>query len=474
MNHFFKVKTLKEVISLVSEFQSLGVETVDLLEAYSRVLAKDIYSDQDIPGFKRATMDGYAVSSSSTFGASESNPAWLEIIGSIAIGDVPDFSIESGQAAKISTGGMLPKGADSVVMVEYTETVGNITIEDIATTSGYSPTLEVYKSVAPLQNVIDKNEDFKKGAKILEAGTVIRPQEVGLAAALGISKLPVYKIPKIGIISTGDEIVPIEQTPPFGKIRDINSYTLAGLIIESGAQPVQYGIVKDNEESLYKTCSKAVAETDMVIISGGSSVGTRDFTVNVLSSLRDTEILVHGISISPGKPTILAKSGENHAKPIWGLPGHVVSAMVVFKVVVAPFLNKIKGLASSIYDVEPEDKEVTSRRASASLENIKIPAVLTRNVASAQGRTDFIRVKLFRKFDITSNNKSEEKSISKDSNAKNSSSKDKNELFAEPILGKSGLIRTMVMADGLLEIGENVEGLEKGELVDIIPLRAFS
>lgn len=461
MNHFFKVKTLKEVISLVSEFQSLDVETVDILEAYSRVLAKDIYSDQDIPGFKRATMDGYAVSSASTFGASESNPAWLEIIGSIAIGDVPDFSMESGQAAKISTGGMLPKGADSVVMVEYTETVGNITIEDIATTSGYSPTLEVYKSVAPLQNVIDKNEDFKKGAKILEAGTVIRPQEVGLAAALGICRLPVYKIPKIGIISTGDEIVPIEQTPPFGKIRDINSYTLAGLIIESGAQPVQYGIVKDNEESLYKTCSKAIAETDMVIISGGSSVGTRDFTVNVLSSLKDTEILVHGISISPGKPTILAKSGSTHAKPIWGLPGHVVSAMVVFKVVVAPFLNKIRGF--SVYDIDSENKEAASR-TSASLENIKIPAVLARNIASAQGRTDFIRVKLVRKFDLNS----------KDRNAENSSSKDKNELFAEPIIGKSGLIRTMIMADGLLEIGENVEGLEKGEMVDVIPLRAFS
>lgn len=465
MNHFFKVKTLKEVISLVSEFQSLDVETVDILEAYSRVLAKDIYSDQDIPGFKRATMDGYAVSSASTFGASESNPAWLEIIGSIAIGDVPDFSMESGQAAKISTGGMLPKGADSVVMVEHTEAIGGGDGASQATAdktaASYNPTVEIYKSVAPLQNVIESDEDFQTGQKVLEIGTVIRPQEVGLAAALGICRLPVYKIPKVGIISTGDEIVPIEQTPPFGKIRDINSYTLAGLIIESGAKPVLYGIVKDNEESLYKTCSKAVAETDMVIISGGSSVGTRDFTVNVLSSLKDTEILVHGISISPGKPTILAKSGSTHAKPIWGLPGHVVSAMVVFKVVVAPFLNKIRGF--SVYDIDSENKEAASR-TTASLENIKIPAVLARNVASAQGRTDFIRVKLVRKFDLNS----------KDRNAENSSSKDKNELFAEPIIGKSGLIRTMIMADGLLEIGENVEGLEKGEMVDVIPLRAFS
>ncbi len=458
MNHFFKVKTLAQVMSIVPEFPAIGIETVPLSQSYFRVLAKDIYADQNIPGFRRATMDGYAVDAGSTFGASESNPAWLEVIGSIAMGDVPTFSVEQGQAAKISTGGMLPKGADSVVMVEHTEAIGGGDGASQATAdktaASYNPTVEIYKSVAPLQNVIDSDEDFKTGQIVLEIGTVIRPQEAGLAAALGICSLPVYKIPKVGIISTGDEIVPIEQTPTFGKIRDINSHTLAGLIIEAGAQPVEYGIVKDNEESLYKACSKAVNETDMVLISGGSSVGLRDFTVKVLSSLKNTEILVHGISISPGKPTILAKSSDTHLKPIWGLPGHVVSAMVVFKIVVLPFLQQIRGLANSVYDIDSDNKKPVSRRASNSVENIKIPATLTRNVSSAQGRTDFIRVKLIKKIDANSNGKYQ--------------------LVAEPILGKSGLIRTMVMADGLLEIGENVEGLEKGEMVDIIPLQTFS
>ncbi|MBF0413225.1 MAG: molybdopterin molybdotransferase MoeA [Desulfamplus sp.] len=496
MNHFFRVKTLEQVMTLVPIFPTVGIETVHISKAYFRVLATDINADQDIPGFRRATMDGYAVHSGSTFGASESNPAWLTVTGSILMGDVPEFSIQSGQAAKISTGGMLPDGADSVVMVEHTESVNSGSVKNSETVehSGKGEncgivedngTVEIYKSVPPLQNMIDKDEDFKKGEKILKAGTLLRPQEIGLAAALGICELPVYKIPKVGIISTGDEIVPIDKTPSMGKIRDINSHTLAGLIIEAGAEPIQYGIIKDNEQALFDMCKKALYETDMVLISGGSSVGTRDFTVNVLSSLKDTEILVHGISISPGKPTILGKSflaqdssfnttlvkneliSESGIKPIWGLPGHVVSAMVVFKVVVAPFLNKIRGLAICSDDFEAENRGTKSKAAS-SLENIKIPATLTRNVASAQGRTDFIRVKLFRKFDVTSNNKSEKKSISKDGCLKY-----KYELFAEPILGKSGLIRTMVMADGLLEIGENVEGLEKGELVYIIPLRAF-
>ncbi|MBF0468157.1 MAG: molybdopterin molybdotransferase MoeA [Desulfamplus sp.] len=425
-------------------------------------------------------MDGYAVHSSSTFGASESSPAWITVAGAIAMGDVPDFSIESGQSAKISTGGMLPDGADSVVMVEHTESV--------------DATVEIYKSVAPLQNVIDSDEDFKKGEKILEAGTLIRPQEAGLAAALGICELPVYMIPRVGIISTGDEVVPVDQAPPPGKIRDINSHTLASLVIQAGAQPVQYGIIRDSEKQLSEVCARALDETDMVLVSGGSSVGTRDFTVDAISSLKDTRILVHGISISPGKPTILAKSaiarsdiakpaldgscsaefgldGSDSAKsslagsdlaesgfvdsgsagsglvdgtrvkPVWGLPGHAVSAMVVFRIVVLPFLNQIKGL-TSYYGTAHVDS--TAHGATGfSPHNIRIPAKLARNVASAQGRTDFIRVRLVR---------------------------EKNELLAVPVLGKSGLIRTMVMADGLLEIGENIEGLEKDQIVNIIPM----
>ena len=449
MNHFFKVKSLTQVMALLPQFSAVGVERVPLFEAGSRVLAQDIHAHHDIPGFRRSTMDGYAVASGSTFGASEANPAWLTIVGSIAMGDVPTFAVGPGEAAKISTGGMLPEGADSVVMVEHTDPIDETTVE-------------VYKSVAPLQYVVEKDEDFKKNQEILQAGTLIRPQESGLAASLGLSELAVYRRPKVGIISTGDEIVPITETPPPGKIRDINSYTLAGLIRQAGGEPVPMGIVKDNENDLFDACKNALQETDMVLISGGSSVGVRDFTVDVLSSLDATDILVHGISISPGKPTILARSGGTapvpgaasaiedvkdrglgddrrdgdgqkslipFCKPIWGLPGHVVSAMVVFQVVVMPFLKRLCGDVSN-----------TSF-------GVRIPARLTRNVPSAQGRTDFIRVKLV-KDDETDG------------------------VLASPVLGKSGLIRTMVMADGLLEIGENVEGVEKGALVNIIPMVA--
>ncbi|MBC2704060.1 gephyrin-like molybdotransferase Glp [Desulfobacula sp.] len=408
MSYFFKVKSLEEVMALTGEFSPVESEKILVSEAFSRVLARDLVAKQDMPGFKRATMDGYAVVASSTFGVSEFSPAWLDIAGTILMGDIPDFILQSGQAVKISTGGMLPDGADSVVMVEHTELIDDTSVE-------------IYKSVAPLQHVIDASEDFAKEETVLSKGTFIRPQEEGLAAGLGFSQIETYKIPKVGIISTGDEIIPIEEEPVPGKIRDINSYTLSGFIREAHAKPVCYGIIKDDLAALKKAVAKALKETDMVLISGGSSVGTRDFTIDVLSALPDTDILVHGMSVSPGKPTILAKSGR---KPVWGLPGQVVSAMVVLKIVVIPFLNKLKGL-------ETRDR------------TIRIPAKLTRNVSSAQGRRDFIRVELAKKGNL---------------------------LLAKPVLGKSGLIRTMIHADGLLEIGDHVEGLEKDTMVDIILL----
>jgi len=409
MKNFFKVKTLEQVLGLVDDFSPPGTETVPVSDCCRRILAQRVTAGEDIPGFRRSTMDGYAVAAGSTYGASEANPAWLTMAGTIAMGDVPEFVLEPGQAAKISTGGMLPRGADAVAMVEHAEMVG-------------SDALEVYKSVAPMQHVVEKGEDFAKGQEILEPGTMIRPQEAGLAAALGYSRLNVYKRPRIGILSTGDEVVPVNETPAPGQIRDINTHTLAGLVREAGAEPVLYGIVKDNEKALFAAVERGIVETDMLLISGGSSVGARDFTLDVFSALDRTELLVHGISISPGKPTILASS---KGKPVWGLPGHVVSAMVVFRIAVLPFLKRIQGCGDVM--------ESTMR----------IPAVLTRNIASAQGRRDFVRVRLLKQ--------------------------DKRTL-AEPVLGKSGLIRTMVHADGLLEINDNLEGVEKDTPVDIIPM----
>ncbi len=405
MKEFFKVRNLEEVISCTGEFSPVGTEEILLEDALGRILGADVVSNMDLPDFPRSTMDGYAVFAQATFGASEANPAFLTLAGSVAMGEIPSFSISRLETAKIFTGGMLPKGADAVVMVEHIQTVDDSAIE-------------VYRSVAPGQNMIMVGEDFKKDEVVLKKGEKIRPQELGLLAAMGMGRITVFKKPVVGIISTGDEIVSIRENPGPGQLRDINSHTLSALAAASGAVPNIYGIVKDDFHDLLRKCERALAESDMVLISGGSSVGARDFTISVLSSLAEASILVHGISISPGKPTILAKV---LGKPFFGLPGHVVSAMVVFDVVVRPFLERISG-------------RIPCTRW-------KIPAVLDRNIASAQGRTDFIRVRLSRTEGMAR---------------------------AHPVLGKSGLIRTMVKADGLIEIDANTEGLDKGAVVDVI------
>jgi len=409
MKEFFKVTDLAQVLAYASDFPRVVTEEIPLEKAAGRVLAENIVSNVDLPDFVRATMDGYAVKASSTFGSTEGNPGYMSIKGAVEMGESPAFSITSGEVAKISTGGMLPDGADSVVMIEHTEAIDDATIE-------------VYKSVAPGQHVLEKGEDVRKGDTILACGRKLRSQETGLLAALGKETISVYRQPVIAVISTGDEIVPVNEIPGHGQIRDINTYTLANQVRAAGGVPVPLGIVRDNFNDLFETCTTALTQSDMVLISGGSSVGTRDFTIEVLAALPDAGILVHGISISPGKPTILAKS-RNQA--LWGLPGHVVSAMVVFEVVVRPFIEHIAGLAG-------QHKKV-----------IKPSAILSRNLSSAQGRIDYVRVRLVEKEGV---------------------------LWAEPILGKSGLIRTMVKADGLIEIGINSEGLDKGTKVDVLLL----
>lgn len=408
MDNYFKVSTLDEIFSHISSFSASNTENISIEDSPGRVLADKITCDSDLPGFSRSTMDGYAVPAASTFGASQGSPAWLSVKGTVLMGSLPPFSVGPGEAARISTGGMLPEGTDSVVMVEHTDPVDDQTVE-------------IYKSVAPGQHVVERGEDFKKGATVLLPGTLIRPQETGLLAAFGIPVVKVHKRPRVAIISTGDEVVPISETPAPGFIRDINTYTLSALVRETGAIPVPMGVVKDSAGELKKMLHRAVSETDMVLVSGGSSVGARDYTIEAIEALEDSRLIAHGISISPGKPTILAKAGD---KPVWGLPGHVVSAMVVFEIVVKPFLNHLRGLSTL-----PEPRFVR--------------AVLTRNIPSSQGRTDYIRVKLVKR---------------------------EGELFAEPVLGKSGLINTMIKADGLVEIPLNTEGLDQGSAVMVRPI----
>ena len=406
MKEFFKVTDLETALEWPSMFAPMERETQPLDKALDRVLGQDLRADINVPDFPRAIMDGYAVKAASTFGASEGNPAYLNVIDSIAMGEVPNISIKPGEAAKISTGGMLPKGTDSVVMIEYTDAIDDVTIE-------------VYRSVAPGQHIIQIGEDLQENQIILSRGQQLRPQEIGILASLGRETVSVYQKPVVAIVSTGDEIVPITATPDLGQIRDINSYTLAGQVIQAGGLPISMGIVKDDFKALDQMCRAAIEQSDVVFVSGGSSVGMRDFTIEVLEKLPNSEVLAHGISISPGKPTILARVGQ---KLFCGLPGHVASAMVVFHMLVRPFLEHIGG----------RDPAFTRPRICY--------ARLQRNLASKQGRVDCIRVRVHQ---------------------------ERNQLLAEPILGKSGLIRTMIEADGLVCIDKNTEGLDEGTVVAV-------
>jgi molybdopterin molybdotransferase len=408
MKEFFKLMDLPAVLALKERFAATASTAIALDGALERVLAEPVTAGLDIPGFARSTMDGFAVAAASTFGASEGNPAYLNVTGSVAMGEETDLTVGPGAAVRIATGGMLPAGADAVVMVEHTDQLDETTIE-------------VYKSVAPGQNMVARGEDVAVGSEVLAAGIRLRPQELGLLAALGQDTVTVHRKPRVGILSTGDEVVDIHTEPRIGQIRDMNAYSLAGQAQRCGAVTQSYGIVADDAAALTHRCAAALAENDMVLLTGGSSVGVRDLTIDILDAMPDTEVLVHGISISPGKPTILARSG---AKAVWGLPGHVTSAMVVFAAVVRPFLTHVGG-------------QKTGRTAARCL------ARLTRNVASAQGREEYLRVRL---------------------------ETHDGDLVAEPLLGKSGLIRTMVQADGLVAVPKDTEGLEAGAVVEVLPL----
>jgi molybdopterin molybdotransferase len=352
------------------------------------------------------------------FGAGEGSPAYLELQGSIDIETPPDFDLRPGHCAGIVTGGSLPEGADAVVMVEHTQDMG-------------AATIEVRRAVAPGENVMLRGEDAEAGAVALAAGRVLRPQEVGLLAALGVSRVTVRRRPRVGIVSTGDELVPVEDVPRPGQVRDVNSATLAALVRRAGGVPVQYGLVPDEQAALDAALATGAAECDVLLVSGGSSVGVRDLTLTAVRSLHGAEVLCHGVAVSPGKPLILARVEQGGAvKAVWGLPGQVASAQVVMQVLGAPFLRRLAGDARAL-DLERPDPARPARRA-----------VLARNLASKQGREDYVRVRL---------------------------EQDPGEPLprAVPVLGKSGLLRTLLHSNGLVRIPADAEGLEAGEELDV-------
>lgn len=403
----FNVLTVQQARETLAKHLSLAdrEEKVPLLQGLNRILAKDIKAQDDVPSFDRSTMDGYAVKAKDTFGASESLPAYVDVTGEVLMGQEAVGLVEAGQAWAIPTGGMLPAGADAVVMVEYTEEL------DVKT-------IGVTKPAAPGDNLVKKGEDVASGAIVLEAGHRLRPQDLGLLAAVGVTEIPVLRPIKVGILSTGNELIEPDQQVAPGKVRDINSYTIYGQVQDAGGLPTLYGIIEDNFDALQNAMSKALEENEMVLISGGSSVGARDVTAQVIETLGNPGVLFHGMAIKPGKPSIGAVV---QGKTVFGLPGHPVSAMVVFDLLARPII-KTGGL--------PQKRK-----------DFPLRATITRNIHSAAGRDDFLRVSLRQLED--------------------------GNIVADPVLGKSGLISTMVKADGVAHIPLNKEGVEAGEFVDV-------
>ncbi len=410
MPEFFHVITADSLVQLLARFARLPSEFKPIDHALDRVLYESVLATEQLPEWPRSTVDGFAVRAEDTFGASDSIPALLDCADSVRMGTMPDFSIKAGQAAPIPTGGFLPQGADAVVMVEYTNTAG---IDSI----------EVMRPVTAKTNVLDRGEDAKPGEVLLIPGKRLRSQEIGFLAALGIAEVIVYRQPRVAVISTGDEIVPLENKPRMGQVRDANGHSLCALVRNSGAEPVSFDIVPDNAAMLYEVLEKALEQTDVVTISGGSSVGARDLMVEVVSRLPGVEVLAHGVAIRPGKPTLLANQA---GKAIFGLPGHPVSALVVAQAFLAPFLRYLQG-----------DKLEKGPRGYRS------KALLATSMHSTIGLEEFVRVRLERRAEMD---------------------------WAHPVFGKSGMLSTMVKADGVVIIPMNVEGFSKGEVVEVIEI----
>lgn len=394
------VVPLKEAGKIISRSElsfAAEPEIVKLSECLGRILYEDICSSENIPAFNRSTVDGFAVRASDTYGSSESIPSQLVVKGEIFMGEEAEMSLCEGECVRISTGGMLPAGADAVVMVENTD----CTFHDFCL---------CFRSVSPFENVIRKGDDMKEGQVVLKKGTLLSSKHIGVLAALGISSAKVIKKIKVGIISTGDELVPVEEKLTVGKIRDINTHLLMSLIAETGCETESYGIIGDSFEEIYSAVKKAAEKNDIVLISGGSSAGVKDMTVSIISELG--KVYFHGIALKPGKPTIY---GTVNGKAVFGLPGNPAAAYYVTLLTVRPLIQKL---------YESEKKQRT------------LAAEISRNISSNHGREEVISVKL-------------------------------RDGKAEPIYAKSAFVGTLAESDGYIIIDRNSEGLKENEEVTV-------
>ena len=390
----------------------LGEEEAVLLEAYNRVLNEDVVSSLDIPPFNRSTVDGYAVRAEDTFGAEENEPVKLKVTGVVNVGERPNVVLAKDEAVEIVTGAPIPEGANAVVMVEDTEREES--------------ELHVFSNVTVNENVMKKGSDIKKGETVLIKGQVLGSSEIGVLAALGLTKVKVLKIPVVAVLSTGGEVTELGETLPEGKIYDINAYSVSTAVIESGGKPVYFGVIPDDKVALLKALQIALASSDMVITSGGVSVGPRDYTPQIVDSLGKPGIIVYGIAVKPGKPTTVGLVGN---KPVFSLPGHPTSALLIFYLLARPLIQRLAG------------RPITPIKM--------VRAVAGSRMFSAKGRRTFVMVKL--EFDKNCR------------------------LIAEPVeTGASGAITTLAKANGFVEIPENEQFIDVDQEVAVGLFRTIS
>ncbi len=397
-------QALSELLAYIKV--SPAAEEIPAENALGRVTARPVLAPHPLPSFTRSTVDGYALRAADTYGASDTLPAYLQLAGEVLMGAEPEFSLSRGQCALIHTGGMLPDGADAVVMIEHTQ-------------SAAAGEIEILRAAAGSENVLKVGEDVPLGEQVIKTGTRLRPAEIGGMMALGITRLWVARPPCVGLLSSGDEVVPPEADLKPGQVRDVNAYTLSALVQQAGGQPVRYGILPDQEDILYKSASRALQECDMVAISAGSSASTRDLTAQVINRLGKPGVLVHGVNVRPGKPTILAVCD---GKAVIGLPGNPVSALVIAWLFIVPVIEACLGLA----DTRPRPS---------------LPASLAINLPSQAGREDWVPVRLVEA---------------------------SGGYQAEPLFSKSNLIFSLARADGLVRIPADANGLAAGEKVEVV------
>ena len=401
---FFTVKTVSQALAEFRPGHITPVETVPLAAAYGRVPATEIVAREALPGFDRSSVDGYAVRAADTFGASESIPAYLQVTAAIRMGTAAEDPVRPGGAVAIPTGGMLPPGADAVVMIEHTQ-------------EAMPGTIEVVRPVAPGEGVVRADEDVAAGKAIAGARRPLRAQDVAMLAAAGVTEVDVHAVPRVAILATGDEVDP-PDTPTLapGHVRDALSLSIGALVREAGGEPASAQIIPDDDGALREALRGALAGGDLVVVCAGSSVGARDQTAAAIAALPGAELWCHGLAIKPGKPTLLA---HRDGIPIIGLPGNPRSALVVFRLIGMPLVRRAGGW--------------TAEHRPAAVE-----ARLSRDLPSAAGRLDVVQVRL-----------------------------GADDAVAEPIFGPSALLSVLTAADGYVVVPEDANGLSAGEPVQV-------